>query len=197
MNTYELYKVSNEIKAIEEELIENGGELTPELEEVLTIKREQELPKVLSNYNTLLNKFKLLSEGIDNEIVRLNNFKSTLSSSSDKLKYYILKSLFEFGEERKGVFRIEADTVRFSTRKSAKVEIDNPEEVPEEYKTYDVKISTLHKNEYDLIMNFLKDNGLEEHTSSKESISKVKIKANKDEDVPGAHIETIYNLAIK
>lgn len=85
METRSLFQLTAEQRAIEEALWENGGELTPELEERMNDNSEATVAKA-DNYSALIRRFDSASDAIAKEIKRLTALKKTADSAVKRLK---------------------------------------------------------------------------------------------------------------
>lgn len=119
-----IFNIQQELLAIFDELEENGGELTPELETKLAITEDEFKDKVESYTNVI----KSLNHDIDLIKCEQNRLKSIANSKQktiDKLSNIILNAIVLFGEEKKnGVKYLDYGTGIVSTRKSESVEVD-------------------------------------------------------------------------
>lgn len=124
LSLYEIEK--NQIQVIEE-LIENGGELTPELEELLKINSENLTTKG-TNYGFIIKQLTSECGIIDAEIDRLSDLKKSRTKSIEKLKSSLTMAMQLFG-----VDKIESPVLKISFRASESVEIDDVDSIPAEY----------------------------------------------------------------
>lgn len=115
MNLYELTAEQARIEAL---LEENGGEITPEIEEALTLTAEA-LPRKVDGYGVLIRQFAATEAACDAEIKRLQGLKKTAVNSQKGLKDRILYAMQTFGYDK-----LAGETTKFSTRASKAVEID-------------------------------------------------------------------------
>ena len=115
MNLYELTAEQARIEAL---LEENGGEITPEIEEALTLTAEA-LPRKVDGYGVLIRQFAAAEAACDAEIKRLQGLKKTAVNSQKGLKDRILYAMQSFGYDK-----LAGETTKFSTRASKAVEID-------------------------------------------------------------------------
>ena len=115
MNLYELTAEQARIEAL---LEENGGEITPEIEEALTLTAEA-LPRKVDGYGVLIRQFAAAEAACDAEIKRLQGLKKTAQNAQRGMKDRILYAMQTFGYDK-----LAGETTKFSTRKSTAVEID-------------------------------------------------------------------------
>lgn len=117
MGNLTLYELTAEQAAIEEALIDNGGELTPEIEAALEANNEA-LSVKADGYCRILHKFEGAEAAIDGEIKRLQGLKKTAQNAQKNLRSHILGAMLEHGIEK-----IECPLGKFSTRSSSAVEV--------------------------------------------------------------------------
>ena len=104
----ELYEVYNEIE-------NNGGEMTPELEATLEITEAERLTKG-EGYVYVIKQLRSQSDMIKSEIKRLQELAKRYENSADKLSDTLLQSVVAHGQ-------IKTALVTISTRKSKSVSI--------------------------------------------------------------------------
>jgi hypothetical protein len=104
----ELYEVYNEIE-------NNGGEMTPELEATLEITEAERLTKG-EGYVYVIKQLRSQSDMIKSEIKRLQELAKRYESSADKLADTLLQSVVAHGQ-------IKTALVTISSRKSKAVSI--------------------------------------------------------------------------
>ena len=113
-----LYQLTAEQARIEALLEENGGEITPEIEEALTLTAEA-LPRKVDGYGVLIRQFAAAEAACDAEIKRLQGLKKTAQNAQRGMKDRILYAMQTFGYDK-----LAGETTKFSTRTSKAVEID-------------------------------------------------------------------------
>lgn len=119
-----IYLIEQELLAIFDELEENGGELTPELEEKLAITQDEFKYKI-ENYTNVIKSLNGDIDKIDIEVNRLKALKDKKNKTIDKLKDVIIKAINQFGDTKKsGVKYIDYGTGEVSVRKSQVVELN-------------------------------------------------------------------------
>lgn len=116
-------------------LEENMGELTPEIEEALTVTRENFLTKA-ENYAATVFLYKSLEERAALEIKRLQGVKTAAEKIQDNLKSRMSDAMRLFGEER-----VEVGTFKYSFRKSTSVDITDENAIPNEFLKVETKIN--------------------------------------------------------
>jgi len=114
-----IYKIQNEFQLIISEVINNEGEITPELETALTINKEQLQSKAV-DYSYVIKQLDYDCEQIDNEIARLNKLKKVRSNLTDRLKNTVSSAMQLYEVEK-----IETPLIKLSFRNSESVEITN------------------------------------------------------------------------
>jgi hypothetical protein len=107
------------MSAIEDALWENGGELTPELEQALT-ETEQSLAVKTDGYNSLIRKFASQADVIDAEIKRLTALKKTCQNAEKRLKNHICETMGEFG-----IDKLEGQYCKISRAKTTSIETND------------------------------------------------------------------------
>ena len=119
-----IWKIQQELLSIFDELEENGGELTEELEEQLTISQENFRSKVES-YTNVIKSVKADIAAIDQESKRLAELKKSKTTIVDRLSKVIIEAVDKFGDTTKngGKF-FDYGTGKVSIRNSQKVELD-------------------------------------------------------------------------
>ena len=113
-----LYELTAEQARIEDLLEENGGEITPEIEEALTLTAEA-LPKKVDGYGVLIRQFAAAEAACDAEIKRLQGLKKTAQNAQKGMKDRILYAMQTFGFDK-----LAGETTKFSTRASKAVDVN-------------------------------------------------------------------------
>jgi len=124
-----LFQITNEMQSIMNELIENGGELTPELESMLMIT-ESQLKEKAVNYAMVIRSMDYETNVIDEEIKRLQALKKTRQNAIERLKSALTNAMQQCDMDA-----IETPTNKISFRKSQSLEILDETLVPKQYKT--------------------------------------------------------------
>ena len=119
-----IYNIQQELLSIFNELEENGGELTPELEKALEISQEDFKDKIKSFTNVIkLNNNDI--DAIDSEILRLTMLKKHKQSIIERVTKIIIDAVELFGDTSKaGAKFVDYGDGKVSIRKSDKVEVD-------------------------------------------------------------------------
>jgi hypothetical protein len=118
-----IYKIQNEFQLIIAEVINNEGEITPELETALTINKEQLQSKAV-DYCYVIKQLDYDCEQIDNEIARLNKLKKVRANLTDRLKNTVSSAMQLYEVEK-----IETPLIKLSFRNSESVEITNEQQL--------------------------------------------------------------------
>jgi uncharacterized small protein (DUF1192 family) len=127
-----IYQIEQSYNQLAEELIENGGELTPELEQSLAITEEQLQNKSVA-YSFVIKEMDADIDIIDAEIKRLQAAKKQREKASEYLKDRIKHAMDLFS-----IDEIKTPLVKINFRKSESVEVENVNALPYAYKTVKV-----------------------------------------------------------
>lgn len=119
-----VFQLATELQDIINELEENGGEITPEIEEQLDINQEAVNRKVKS-YTEVIHQLESDIELIKSEDKRLADLMKRKEKTIEAVKKLILYSIDMFGETNKsGIKYIDFGTGKVSTRKSESLDVD-------------------------------------------------------------------------
>ena len=113
-----LYQLASEWQRIEDELWENGGELTPELESEMTETKESLVRKV-DGYSALYRKLQSVKDAASAEIDRLMKLKRTADKAQTRLKEQL-----KWNMDRLGIDMLEGTLCKISRRKSKSLNVD-------------------------------------------------------------------------
>lgn len=127
-----IYQIEQSYNQLAEELMENGGELTPSLEEALAITEEQLQNKSVA-YSFVIKQMDADVDIIDAEIKRLQALKKQREKASEYLKERIKHAMETFSIEE-----IKTPLVKINFRKSETVEVDDVNLLPSLYKVVKV-----------------------------------------------------------
>lgn len=119
METRNLFQLTADMAAIEDALWENGGELTPELEEAMT-ETSASLVAKTDGYGALIRKFDSAASAIDVEIKRLQALKKTATNAVERLKGRVLYSM-----QTNSMEKLDGTYTKFSLRRSDKAITDD------------------------------------------------------------------------
>ena len=125
-----LFEITGDALAIYENLEENGGELTEELNELLVIN-ESELQSKGKAYLEVIGENESYLDRVDLEIKRLQGLKKSRKSLVENLKFRLSEAQAVFGD-----FEIGLQTI--TTRKSESIEVEDINTLPKEYKVVKV-----------------------------------------------------------
>ena len=119
-----IFDIDRELLNIFEELEENGGELTPEIEEKLKLN-EEEITSKVKNYVEYINKLKADKVAIKAEKDRLAALDKSKDNTIKSLTNLIIYAINTFGkEDKKGKKFFDWGTGKVSIRNSTSVEVD-------------------------------------------------------------------------
>jgi hypothetical protein len=125
-----LYHIENEYLTIISQVEELDGELTPELEEQLTIN-EKELQSKSIAYLEFIGSKEALNVRVNDEIKRLQAVKKSNDTLVKNLKNRLLDAVKLYGD-------FEVGLTKFGTRKSSSVSVDDVNSLPKELKVIKV-----------------------------------------------------------
>lgn len=119
-----IYNIQQDLLAIFDELEDNGGELTPELEEKLVIKEEEFKDKIKS-YSDVIKLLETDITSIKEEMARLKDLQKSKENNIDRLKKIIIEAIELFGDSSKtGTKYIDYGTGKVSIRTTQAVEVE-------------------------------------------------------------------------
>lgn len=173
-----LFELTADMAALEDELYENGGELTEDLALSLP-QTANALSAKVDSIGALVRKFDSSVDSIDAEIKRLQALKKTCANASENLKGYVLLTMDRNGQER-----LEGQLTKIFKRRSTKTVTDDETILApwrfalEEFRRTLPDIITLP----DMKVN---------KTAVKDLIKKQGI------EIPGAHLEESWSLIMK
>ena len=113
-----LYQLTGQMAAIEDALQENGGELTPELEE-LWAETAESLPQKVDGYNQVITNLTAYSKNLDEEIKRLQALKKTADNSVKRIKGHVKDIM-----EQYGIDKLEGNYCKISLSSTTATEVD-------------------------------------------------------------------------
>ena len=120
-----IWQIQQDLLDIFNELEENGGELTPELEDRLTIT-QSEFKNKIENYLCVIKQTESDINACDAEAKRLTALKKSKQNTVDKLKFVMAQAIEQFGDENKtGNKFIDLGTAKITVRKSDKVIVND------------------------------------------------------------------------
>lgn len=119
-----IFNIQQDLYSIFSSIEENEGELTPELEEALTIKREEFSTKI-QGYVAFIKQLELDNKGIKEEIARLKDLQKSKERTIDNLKKIMAMAINDFGDtDKSGTKFLDYGTGKVSIRKSDTIEVD-------------------------------------------------------------------------
>lgn len=119
-----IFEISKEIQSVFEELEDNGGELTDELEEKLSISQDEFRSKV-EGYLSVIKTIESEIECCDKEIKRLQSVKKVKQNSIERLKRVLIWAIDTFGDINKSGNRfIDLGTAKITIKSSDKVVVN-------------------------------------------------------------------------
>lgn len=124
-----LFKITSDMQLIVNQLIENGGELTDELQHMLQIT-ESQLQQKATGYAQVIRAMEYDNGVVDAEIKRLQEIKRTRKNVVERLKNNLSDAMQQFEMDV-----IESPISKISFRSSQSVEIVDENEIPNAYKT--------------------------------------------------------------
>ena len=119
-----IYQLQQDIITIFDEIEENGGEITPELEKELAIKQDEFKDKV-QNYTKVIKLIEQDLNAIKEEKKRLTDLSISKQKIIDRLTKIIISAINTFGETKpSGVKYLDYGTGSVSVRNSKAVDVD-------------------------------------------------------------------------
>ena len=122
-----IYKIETEYRDIISVLVENGGELTPEIEQALQIN-QKDLYRKSESYAYAIKELDGEIDIIKSEIERLQALISKRDKSISRMKETVLKAM-----ELYEIEKIETPMIKISVRESEAVEVINEAQIPDIY----------------------------------------------------------------
>lgn len=120
-----IWQIQQDLLDIFNELEENSGELTPELEDKLNIT-QSEFKNKIENYLYIIKQTESDINACDAEAKRLTALKKSKQNTVDRIKSVIAKAIEQFGDENKNGNRfIDLGTAKITVRTSDKVIIND------------------------------------------------------------------------
>lgn len=130
-----LYHISDEQRRLNAMLEENGGEITPEIEEALAVNETNFVQKAES-YGYAILHYKAVVAAVKAEKDRLDAIKKTAENAIARMEERIVAAMQQFDRPK-----VEADTLKLSLRRSERVVVDDEAKVPADCKTIKVEVS--------------------------------------------------------
>lgn len=139
LSTMKLYEITAELEDVAGELIENGGELTPELEARLDAA-EGALHAKVERCALVVQQLQAHAEMARTESRRLADLASTRARAADRLKEYVQSQL-----EIAGVRKVEGDLATVWVQKNGRPSINwtrDVDELPDAYRRIRIEPDT-------------------------------------------------------
>ena len=124
-----LYNIQQEYISLAEQIIDNDGLLSEEMEAALQINKDQ-LENKSQCYGFIVRQLEGECDMIDNEIKRLEAMKKSRGKTVDRLKESVSKAMLLYE-----IDKIETPTIKISFRKSESIEIEEESLIDEKYMT--------------------------------------------------------------
>lgn len=128
-----LYTISGDLLAVLNELEENGGELTPELEQALAITEGQFTEKAVDYGLAILN-LEAMSEAAKAEKERLAGLQKFYENAKKRLSETLSGAMQAFDRPK-----VETPTLRLFLRHTQTTEVDNADDIPARFKVTKVE----------------------------------------------------------
>lgn len=122
-----LYTITEDQRLLNAMLEENGGELTPEIEEAMQITEDNLLAKAEA-YGATISEYDAQAEACAAEIKRLTAYKKTCENVSKRMRERLSDAMHTFDKDK-----LTAGTFRFSFRKSTSVLVEDETIIPKEF----------------------------------------------------------------
>lgn len=124
-----LYVIQQEYISLAEQIIDNDGLLSEEMEAALQINKDQ-LENKSQCYGFIVRQLEGECDMIDNEIKRLEAMKKSRGKTVDRLKESVSKAMQLYE-----IDKIETPTLKISFRKSESIEIEEESLIDEKFMT--------------------------------------------------------------
>lgn len=120
-----IYNIQQELFDIFNQIEENDGEVTPELEEKLKISQDEFKDKI-NSYTCVIRQLENDLNAIKEEKARLDSIKKSKEKTIERLKQVMVEAIQTFGDTSKsGTKFIDYGTGKVSIRKSESIELDD------------------------------------------------------------------------
>ena len=120
-----IYNIQQDLLDIFDQIEENEGEITPELEEQLRISKDEFKDKIHS-YTCVIHQLEYDLAAIKDEKARLDAIKKSKEKTIERLKQVMIEAIQMFGDTSKtGVKFIDYGTGKVSIRKSESIELND------------------------------------------------------------------------
>ena len=119
-----LYHIDEEQRRINAMLEETGGEITPEIEELMAVNEQNFVTKA-ENYGYAILHYKAIVAAVKAEKDRLDAIKKTAENAIARMEERIVAAMQTFDKPK-----VEAATLKLSLRRSERVVVDDEAKVP-------------------------------------------------------------------
>lgn len=120
-----LFQISQDLEAIFNEIEDNGGEITPELEAQLALTEDNFKDKI-GNYVKAINRLNNDITECKNEVARIKNFSESKNKHKERLNKILIDAVDHFGSiNAKGIKCIDLQTTKLQLRNSAACELND------------------------------------------------------------------------
>ena len=120
-----IWEISNALSLLIDEVEENGGEITPELEEKLALTQEN-LKEKIKNYAEVVKGLNGDLDTIKAEQKRLKDVAESKQKTIDRLKKIMAEAIENFGTPSKsGAMYVDYGTGKVSVRTTKSVSVNN------------------------------------------------------------------------
>lgn len=129
-----LYSISADFRTICDALEENGGELTPEIEEALTLVENNFLVKA-ENYIEAIALYQAKAEAVAERIAVFQRIKKTAENIEKRMKERLLQAMMVMDKDT-----VEVGLRKLSIRSSQAVNITDEVRIPNQYIKVETKV---------------------------------------------------------
>ena len=119
-----LYHIDEEQRRINAMLEETGGEITPEIEELMAVNEQNFIVKA-ENYGYAILHYKAIVAAVKAEKDRLDAIKKTAENAIARMEERLVGAMQTFDKPK-----VEAATLKLSLRRSERVIIDDESAIP-------------------------------------------------------------------
>ena len=134
MNTLpSLYTISGDLLALLDTLAENGGEITPEIEQALAITEEQFVTKAEDYGHAILN-LKAMAAAAKAEKDRLASLEKFYKNAAERIQAALVNAMDVLDHPK-----VESPSMRLFLRRTKATEIDDVTLIPADLKTVKVE----------------------------------------------------------
>lgn len=124
-STLSLYKITDSLLEIQNEILENEGELTPELEQRLNSLQLSRLDKI-ENILWVIQNMSHMTEGMKAEIKRLQDLKKSRENCAQRLKDYLVREMAALDEKKLSTLNFSVTRAKSGKFSIRPIDPDNP-----------------------------------------------------------------------